>query len=100
MTGKACQRGWRSVLPGGAVRKLGTQRSVLAQTRAPRSSDAAYEAILLATNYIRDRLPVDEERGLTEIRSTDANVARDCLKSGNRDHHEQIENLAQSFSTI
>src|ERR1700733_14342799 len=64
------------------------------------TSDAAYEAILLATNYIRDRLPVDEERGLTEIRSTDANVARDCLKSGNRDHHEQIENLAQSFSTI
>jgi hypothetical protein len=64
------------------------------------TSDAAYEAVLLATNYIRDRLPVDEERGLTEIRSTDANVARDCLKSGNRDHHEHIENLAQSFSNI
>ena len=62
--------------------------------------DAAYKAILLATNYIRDRLPVDKERGLTEIRSTDANVARDCLKSGNRNHHEHIENLAQSFSNI
>jgi len=64
------------------------------------TSDAAYEAILLATNYIRDHLPNNEEGGLTEIRSTDAKIARDCLKSGTRDHHDHIENLAASFSNI
>jgi hypothetical protein len=64
------------------------------------TSDAAYKAILLATDYIRDHPPNSKEGGPTEIRSTDANVARDCLKSGTRDHHEHIENLAASFSNI
>lgn len=35
------------------------------------TSDAAYEAIILATNYIRDHLPEGEERGPTEIRLID-----------------------------
>ena len=38
--------------------------------------------------------------GFTEIRSTDANVARDCLKLDTRDHYDHIENLAISFSNI
>jgi hypothetical protein len=39
-------------------------------------------------------------QNLTEIRSTDANFARDCLKSDTRDHHEHIENFAISLSDI
>jgi hypothetical protein len=63
------------------------------------TSDAAYEAVLLATKYICD-LPDGEEGGPTEIRSTDANVARDCLKSNIRDHQEHIEHLANSLSHL
>jgi hypothetical protein len=39
-------------------------------------------------------------QNLTEIRSTDANFARDCLKSDTCDHHEHIENFAISLSDI
>src|SRR5580658_3842777 len=35
-----------------------------------------------------------------EIRSADANVARDCFKSGTRDHQEHIENLSVSLSHL
>jgi len=38
------------------------------------TADAAYEAIILATNYIRDH-PPEADGGPTDIRSTDANVA-------------------------
>ena len=62
--------------------------------------DTAYEAMLLATNYIHDHPLNNEEGHLAEIRSTDANVARDCLKLDTRDHHDHIENLTASFSTI
>jgi hypothetical protein len=67
-------------------RKLAAQLSL-----GPNAStaDAAYEALLLAAHYIRDH-PLSGEGGYrAEIRSTDANVARDCLKSDTRDHHDQ-----------
>ena len=63
------------------------------------TADAAHEAILLATSYIHEHLQ-SEEHALIEIRSTDANIARDCLKSNSRDHHVQIENLAHALSDI
>jgi hypothetical protein len=61
--------------------------------------DAAYEAVLLATKYICD-LPDGEKGGPTKIRSTDANVARDCLKLNICDHQEHIEHLATSLSHL
>ena len=64
------------------------------------TSDTAYEAIILATNYIWDCLLKDKERGPTEIQLTDFNVARDGLKLGSCDHHEHTENLAVSLSNI
>ena len=63
------------------------------------TADAAHEAILLATSYIHKHLQ-SEEHALIEICSTDANVARDCLKSNSRNHHVQIENLVHSLSDI
>ena len=64
------------------------------------TADAAYEAITLATSYIRDHLPDGEASGLAEIRSTDANATKNCLKTGSRDHHENIETLLASLSNI
>ena len=82
--------------------RLGKEVGHLTKCLGPNAStsDAAYEAIQLATNYIHDHFPNGEAGGPTEIRSTDAKVARDCLKLGTRDHHEHIENLATSFSNI
>ena len=64
------------------------------------TADAAYEAITLATSYIQDHLPDGEASGLTKIQSTDANTAKNCLKTGSRDHHENIETLSASLSNI
>ena len=58
------------------------------------------EAILLATSYMRDYPTGGEEGAQVEIRSTDANVARDCLKPDTRNHHDQIEALSIAFSSI
>jgi hypothetical protein len=82
------------VSPGNSERKSG----ILGSNAS--TPDAAYEAILLATNYIRDHLPNGEEGGPTETLSTDAKVARDCLKSDTHDHREHIENLAISFFNV
>ena len=82
--------------------RLGKEMEHVTSFLGPNAStaDAAYKAILLAANYICDHFPNGEEGGLTEIRSTDANVARDCLKPGTCDHQDQIENLSIAFSTI
>jgi hypothetical protein len=82
--------------------RLGKEVGHLTKNLGPSASttDAAFEAILLATNYIRDHHEGEEEGAHVEIRSTDAKVARDCLKSGSRDHHDQIEDLSTSFSNI
>ena len=56
--------------------------------------DAAYEAILLVANDIRNHIPIDQGRRLVEIRLTNAIVARDCLKACSRDHQEQAESLS------
>ena len=82
--------------------KLGKEVGRWTKNLGPNSStsDAAFEAILLATNYIRDHPINDEDATPVEIRSTDANIARDCLKSGTRNHQDQIENLSTTFSNI
>jgi hypothetical protein len=82
--------------------RLGKEVGHVTKSLGPNAStlDAAYEAILLATNYIRDHPLTNEEGTLAEIQSTDANVTRDCLKSNTSDHHDHIENLTTSFSNI
>jgi hypothetical protein len=93
-----------------SVIKLGPMESLCAGTTLPGAPTGApfllprslrhYEAILLATNYICDHPPNREEGLATKIQSTDANVARDCLKLDTHNHHNHIENLAASFSNI
>ena len=60
------------------------------------TSDTALEALLLVTHYIRDGEGVNH----TEIRSTDTNVARDCLKAGTRDHMITLRISPAPFQTF
>ncbi len=64
------------------------------------TADAAHEAIQLAAESLLDSLPTLDNCTLVTIRSTDATVTRDCLKSGTRDHRVHIETLSTSIANI